>query len=131
MVNAPANPFLRFVRRVSVGLDGSDSLLLARFTEQRDEAAFAAIVQRHGPLVWSVCRRVLGVGPDAEDCFQATFFVLARKARYLKRPDLLSSWLYAVAYRTALRARSLAARRPGQDVPELTAPEIDQADQAG
>jgi RNA polymerase sigma factor (sigma-70 family) len=121
MVDAPANPFLRFLHRVAGKVDGPDGFLLARFTEHRDEAAFAALVQRHGPLVWGVCRRVLGGGPDAEDCFQATFFVLVRKARYLSRPDLLGNWLYAVAYRTALRTRANSTRRPDAPLTERSA----------
>jgi RNA polymerase sigma factor (sigma-70 family) len=121
MVDAPANPFLRFLHRVGGKVDGPDGFLLARFAEHRDEAAFAALVKRHGPLVWGVCRRVLGGGPDAEDCFQATFFVLVRKARYLSRPDLLGNWLYAVAYRTALRTRANSTRRPDGPLTERSA----------
>ena len=102
----------------------SDAELLKRFVEQRDETAFAAIVRRHGPMVLGACRRVLHDWHAAEDAFQATFLVLARRARSIARPDLLGNWLYGVAYRTAVRAKANAARRNAyerQAMPMLTA----------
>lgn len=92
------------------GGDQTDGELLARFVATRDEASFAALVRRHGPMVLAVCRRMLRHDQDAEDCFQATFMVLARKAATVKR-DSVGSWLYAVAYRTSLEARTVNARR--------------------
>jgi RNA polymerase sigma-70 factor (ECF subfamily) len=89
----------------------SDGQLLDWFVHQREEAAFAALVRRHGPMVLSVCRRVLRHSQDAEDAFQATFLVLAEKAPGLRQPELLANWLYGVAYRTALHARQRASRR--------------------
>jgi RNA polymerase sigma factor (sigma-70 family) len=89
----------------------SDGQLLDWFVHQREEAAFAALVRRHGPMVLSVCRRVLRHSQDAEDAFQATFLVLAEKAPRLRQPELLANWLYGVAYRTALHARQRASRR--------------------
>ncbi len=89
----------------------SDGRLLEQFRTQRDEAAFAALVERHGPMVLAVCRRVLRHTHDAEDAFQATFLVLARKARDVGKEASVGSWLYKVAYRLALRARDDAARR--------------------
>jgi RNA polymerase sigma-70 factor (ECF subfamily) len=89
----------------------TDGELLKRFVERHEEAAFAVLVRRHGPMVLSVCRRVLRHSHDAEDAFQATFLVLAEKADRLSRPDLLANWLYGVAYRTALHARQRSARR--------------------
>jgi RNA polymerase sigma factor (sigma-70 family) len=89
----------------------SDSALLRRFAQRHEEGAFAALVRRHGPMVLSVCRRVLRNGHDAEDAFQATFLVMIEKAQRLRRPELLANWLYGVAYRTALHARQRAARR--------------------
>jgi RNA polymerase sigma factor (sigma-70 family) len=87
-----------------------DACLLRRFAVDRDEAAFAALVARFGPMVLAVCQRVLGDAHAAEDAFQATFLVLARKAPSLLRHDLVGNWLWGVAYRTARRARLDAAR---------------------
>src|SRR5262249_7605305 len=84
---------------------------LTRFARDRDQEAFGELVRRHGPMVRDVCRRMLKNEQDAEDAFQATFLVLAKKAGSLARPELLASWLYGVAYRTALRSRAGAARR--------------------
>jgi RNA polymerase sigma factor (sigma-70 family) len=89
----------------------SDSRLLADFVERRDEAAFAALVHRHGALVLNVCLRTLGDATDAEDAFQATFLVLARKAASIRKGDSLSSWLHGVAYRVARKLRADRARR--------------------
>ena len=92
----------------------SDRQLLERFTargEPADEAAFAAMVARHGPMVLGVCRQLLGDHHHAEDAFQAVFLVLARKARSIRDPDLLGNWLYGVALRTARKARGRLARR--------------------
>ncbi len=91
--------------------DLTDGELLRRFAAQRDEAVFAAILERHGPMVLGVCRRILSRAHDIEDAFQATFLVLIRKARTLRQPELLSNWLHGVAYRTALMAKSTTARR--------------------
>src|SRR5262245_4312877 len=93
------------------GPSTTDGALLRRFAEGRDEAAFALLVQRHGPAVFGVCCRILGPGPDAEDAFQATFVVLARKATSLADRAIVGNWLFGVARRTALKARTLAARR--------------------
>src|SRR5262249_22740610 len=76
-----------------------------------DAAAFAALVRRHGPTVLGVCRRVLHNAHDAEDAFQATFLVLVRKGRSIAKREALSSWLYGVAYRVALKAQADLVRR--------------------
>jgi RNA polymerase sigma-70 factor (ECF subfamily) len=89
----------------------ADGELLERFVSRRDESAFTALVHRHGPMVLGVCRRVLNDWQSAEDAFQVTFLVLARKADSLMRPGLLANWLHGVAYRTALKARSRAVRQ--------------------
>jgi RNA polymerase sigma factor (sigma-70 family) len=108
------HPVLRFLRRITANeaaAAGSDAQLLTAFVRRRDEAAFAELVRRHGPMVFGVCTRVLGPTGDVEDAFQATFLVLTRKAASLRQPATLANWLYGVAYRTALRARTNAARR--------------------
>jgi RNA polymerase sigma factor (sigma-70 family) len=89
----------------------SDRELVARFSAHRDEAAFEALVQRHGPMVLCVCRRVLGNEQDAEDAFQATFLVLSRKTASLRRQESVGSWLFGIAHRLALKANAAAARR--------------------
>ena len=76
-----------------------------------DEAAFAALVQRYGVLVWSVCRRMLEQDADAEDVFQATFLVLAKKAASISKQASVGSWLFGTAYRLALKLRAGTARR--------------------
>jgi RNA polymerase sigma factor (sigma-70 family) len=110
----PFGQLLRRLRRdvslAEVG-DLSDAHLLERFALQHEDAAFAALVRRHGPLVLGVCRRVLHNPHDAEDAFQATFLILARKAQTIRKSDALGSWLYGVAYRVALKARARAVRR--------------------
>ena len=88
-----------------------DSELLLRFALRRDEEAFAALVRRYGPMVLSVCRRVLCHEQDAEDAFQATFLILARKARSVRKHRALASWLYTVAQRTAQQSRAAQVRR--------------------
>jgi RNA polymerase sigma factor (sigma-70 family) len=91
--------------------DLADRYLLERFVTAQDQAAFAALVQRHGPMVLGVCRRLLHDAHEAEDAFQATFLVLVHKARSISRPELLGPWLHGVAYHTAARARQAARRR--------------------
>jgi RNA polymerase sigma factor (sigma-70 family) len=92
-------------------VDLPDNELLRRFVDGRDEAAFDGLMRRHGPMVLEVCRNVLGHEADAEDAFQATFLILARKAGAIRKQSSVGSWLYGVAYRTALKARSASAQR--------------------
>ena len=92
----------------------SDAELLDRFVSRRDEAseeAFDALVIRHGPMVLRVCRSVLHNAHDAEDAFQAIFFVLADRAGSIRRRGSIASWLFGVAQRVAARAKRGAARR--------------------
>ena len=89
----------------------ADAPLLERFVQQHDEHAFAALLSRYGPLVWSVTRRVTANEQDAEDAFQATFLVLARKAASIRKSASVGSWLFGVAHRLALRTRTAASRR--------------------
>src|SRR5260370_36653818 len=88
--------FIRQIADPGRAADLPDEELLRRFTEQRDEAAFAALVGRHGPLVLGVCRRVLRNRADSEDAFQATFLVLVRKARSIVKQRSVGSWLHGV-----------------------------------
>ena len=114
MATAQPHPVVRYVRQLAAAHRAAalpDAHLLDRFASDRDEAAFAALVRRHGPLVLGVCRRVLNDWHAADDAFQATFLVLARRAGSLKRREALGPWLYGVATRTALKARAREARR--------------------
>lgn len=99
------------VRRVLDRVEDRDDALLGRFLSDRDEGAFAHLVARHGPMVLGVCRRVLRDDHAADDAFQATFLVLAKKAAGVRPPGVLGPWLYGVAFRTALKARGREARR--------------------
>src|SRR5690349_9903126 len=101
----------------------TDGQLLARYARGREEAAFAALVHRHGPMVWGVCCRVLGGQHDAEDAFQATFLVLVRKAASLAQGEKLANWLYGVAHLTALKARAATARRRAREKQVTAMPE--------
>jgi HlyD family secretion protein len=112
------SPFTRPVGLLVGGtdLDGAiDARLLQAFSAHGDEAAFTALVQRHGQLVLSVCRRVLGHHQDAEDAFQATFLLLARKANSIRQQASLRSWLCRVAFRVAYDARAKAMRRESHE----------------
>jgi RNA polymerase sigma factor (sigma-70 family) len=102
---------LAAVGRDEPGRSLADADLLARFAESKDEAAFEALVWRHGPMVRAVCRQVLGPRPDADDAFQATFLVLARKAALLRTRGAVGGWLYTVAGRVARKLRRRLARR--------------------
>ena len=90
---------------------GSDAQLLAHFLAEKDQAAFAALVQRHGPMVLGVCRRRLRNSTDADDAFQATFLVLALKARSIRKQSSLADWLFGVAVRTSQKLIIAGTRR--------------------
>jgi RNA polymerase sigma factor (sigma-70 family) len=109
----PAIPTADLVARLRAAADpaAADRELLRAFLADRSEPAFAALVRRHGPMVLGVCRRVLGDAHDADDAFQATFLVLARRAAAVGRPDRLPGWLHTIAVRTATEIRRMRDRR--------------------
>ncbi len=116
---------IHYIRRAALLRDGAgltDAQLLGYFVERRDEAAFAALVKQHGPMVWGVCRRLLN-HHDAEDAFQSTFLVLVRKAASIVPRERVANWLYGVAYQTALQARRTAARRRAREKQVMAMPE--------
>jgi RNA polymerase sigma factor (sigma-70 family) len=114
MANSQVSGVIQYLRRTTLLRDGAgltDGQLLEDYISRRDEAAVAALVRRHGPMVWGVCRRILGNHHDAEDAFQATFLVLVRRAASIASRELLANWLYGVARQTALKARATVAKR--------------------
>ncbi len=114
MATAQLGTLLRHLHHLAAGRGDeprTDRQLLDDFIARRDEAAFAALLARHGPMVLRVCRRVLHHEQDAEDAFQAAFLVLARKAASIRKRDSLAEWLHGVAYRTAMEAKRTASRR--------------------
>src|SRR4051812_23354837 len=98
MAESRAAQVMCHLPRPSAGRSVNDAQLMAAFLTRRDEAAFSELVRRHGPMVLSACRRVLGCAADAEDAFQATFLVLVRHGPRLKPRVGLANWLYGVAY---------------------------------
>jgi RNA polymerase sigma factor (sigma-70 family) len=113
MAGSPAESVLHHLHHLleSGGSPPDDRRLLQRFVTGRDQEAFAELVTRHGPLVFGLCRRVLRDRHDAEDVFQATFLVLAKKAAAIRKPESLSCYLHGIAYRLAIRARAEADKR--------------------
>src|SRR5437764_7086040 len=111
MVTAQLGTLRKMFDRVRDDAGHGDGELLIRYRRERDQDAFGSLVRRHGPMVLGVCRRVLHDHHAAEDAFQATFVVLAKRADAVRPPDRLAPWLYGVAYRTALKARGRAFRR--------------------
>jgi RNA polymerase sigma factor (sigma-70 family) len=119
---------VQHLRQTLLQQDGAgltDGQLLGRFIEERDEAAAAALVRRHGPMVWGVCRRVLGNHHDAEDAFQATFLVLVRRASAIVPREMVGNWLYGVAHQTALKTKATLAKRRTREKQVVAMPEIE------
>jgi RNA polymerase sigma factor (sigma-70 family) len=133
MATSPMSEILQHLQRRVLPPDAAgrtDGELLGAFVAGRDGAAFAALVRRHGPMVWGVCRRLLACPQDAEDAFQATFLVLVRKADAVVPREMVANWLYGVAHHTARNARASAARRGRRErqvahMPEPAAAERD------
>jgi RNA polymerase sigma factor (sigma-70 family) len=102
---------LRRIAAADTSADAPDNDLLDRFARHRDEAAFTALLRRHGPMVLGLCRRLANNAADADDLFQATFLLLARKAAAIRKRESVASWLHGVAYRLAGKLRRQNARR--------------------
>jgi RNA polymerase sigma factor (sigma-70 family) len=118
MANNQMSEVLQHLRKAAFLRDGAcltDGQLLEDCLRRREEAALAALVHRHGPMVWGTCRRVLRNYHDAEDAFQATFLVLVRKAASVVPAEMVANWLYGVAHQTALKARATAAKRGARE----------------
>jgi RNA polymerase sigma factor (sigma-70 family) len=113
MAVSPLDPVIHYLHRSldSGSAPRSDGDLLARFTIDSDPEAFAALVQRYQAMVMNVCRRLLGNSADADDAFQATFFLLARKARSIRKRDSVGSWLHGVAHRLSHQMLSKMSTR--------------------
>jgi RNA polymerase sigma factor (sigma-70 family) len=118
MANNPIREVLQHLRQAWLLRDGAgltDGQLLEDYLRRREEAALAALVRRHSPMVWGVCRRVLRNYHDAEDAFQATFLVLVRKAASIVPRVMVANWLYGVAHQTARKARATTAKRGARE----------------
>jgi RNA polymerase sigma factor (sigma-70 family) len=133
MTTGRTGEIIQRLRGAALLRDGAgltDGQLLGRFLEHRDHATFAALVKRHGPMVWGTCRRLLS-HHDAEDAFQAAFLVLFRKAASVRPREMVASWLHGVAHRAALHARRTAGRRRAKErqvgempEPAVTGPDV-------
>ena len=131
MAGSQIDSLIQHLRRTVLRWDGAgltDGQLLERFLTTREEAAFEALVRRHGPMVLGVCLRILRNRHDAEDAFQATFLVLVRKAASVSPREAVGNWLYGVAQTTALRAKAAQARRRERQVRNMPEPEVAQTD---
>jgi RNA polymerase sigma factor (sigma-70 family) len=118
MINAKHSPVVRHIRRLAAAQTQcqlSDGQLLQRFAAAHDEAAFEALLRRHGAMVLGVCRRVLRDPHEAEDVLQAVFLVLARKAASICKQESVGCWLHGVAHRLALKAKAETARRRNRE----------------
>jgi RNA polymerase sigma factor (sigma-70 family) len=125
MPPSPGTPLVAALRQLVASLDDRpDEDLLALYTKARDEAAFAAIVRRHGALVFDVCRSVLGNRPDAEDAFQATFLALATKAGTIRNAAALAGWLHGTACQVARKALRARGRRRTHETSTPARPDV-------
>ncbi|HMC63708.1 MAG TPA: sigma-70 family RNA polymerase sigma factor, partial [Gemmataceae bacterium] len=136
MATAHTSEVVRDLRRAALldsAMSMTDGQLLECFMTRRDEAAFEALVRRHGPMVLNVCRRTVGNLQDAEDAFQAVFLILARKAASVVPREGVGNWLYGVAYRTARRAKAASSRHYAREkqVKDMPHPVIEQPHGSG
>jgi RNA polymerase sigma factor (sigma-70 family) len=124
MAKNAANAVMEHLRKMMLADDKmSDGKLLSMFIEERDEAAFEALVRRHGKMVLGVCRRILANPHDAEDAFQSVFLVLVRKANSVVPREMVGNWLYGVALQTAIRVKSMNAKQRGRERQMVVLPE--------
>jgi RNA polymerase sigma factor (sigma-70 family) len=126
MPTNPMSEIIHHLRRTLLlrdGMDLTDGQLLESFVRRGEQAGLEALVRRHGPMVWGVCRRILRNHHDAEDAFQATFLVLFRKATSIVPREMVGNWLYGVAQKTALKARAATAKRRTKERQEAEMPE--------
>jgi RNA polymerase sigma factor (sigma-70 family) len=131
MPTSPTTSVIARLRRAALLRDVAavgDGELLGGFIDRRDEAALATLIERHGSMVWGVCRRLLS-HHDAEDAFQATFLVLVRKAASVVPREMVGNWLYGVAHQTALQARRSAARQSAREVQVPVMPDTEAVQQ--
>jgi RNA polymerase sigma factor (sigma-70 family) len=133
MATSPLSRVLQTLRQATHYHDEAgvtDGELVERYVRSRDEGTIAALVRRHGPMVWGVCRRILRSHHDAEDAFQVTFLVFVRKAASIARGEKVANWLYGVAHQTALKARAMSARRHAREhqVTAMPEPAVTQRD---
>jgi RNA polymerase sigma factor (sigma-70 family) len=118
MANAPLGAVVEFIHRIASDkayADMSDSGLVKRFFAEKDEKAFVVLLKRHGPMVLKVGRHILGHDQDVEDIFQATFLLLTRKAKSIRKHESVASWLYGVAQRLALKMKDRGANRHARE----------------
>jgi RNA polymerase sigma factor (sigma-70 family) len=118
MSSVQTNTLLRHVRKIAANHHGGempDRELLELFLARHDEKAYTALLRRHGPMVMAVCRSIVGDWHLAEDAFQATFLLLAKKALSIRKREAVGSWLHGVARHVAMKARSTAAKHKVSD----------------
>lgn len=133
MTTTQMTPIIQRLRRAALAQYGpglTDGQILESFVAEHDEAAFDALLRRHGPMVLGVCYRILRDHHAVEDAFQATFLVFARKASTVRPRERIANWLHGVALRTALKARTMRAKTRVRErqVSQMPDPEAVQAD---